>query len=56
MPLPDFIIIGAMKAGTSTLHSNLQLHPEIGMSKSKKPSYFNNQFLITILSGIRISS
>ncbi len=43
MPLPDFIIIGAMKSGTSTLHSNLQSHPEIGMSKSKEPSYFNNR-------------
>lgn len=40
MPLPDFIIIGAMKAGTSTLHSNLQLHPEIGMSTLKEPQYF----------------
>lgn len=43
MPLPNFIIIGAMKSGTSTLHSNLQLHPEIGMSKSKEPSYFNKR-------------
>lgn len=44
MPLPNFIIIGAMKAGTSTLHSNLQLHPEIGMSKFKEPSYFNLRY------------
>lgn len=44
MPLPDFIIIGAMKAGTSTLHSNLQLHPEIGMSKLKEPHYFDRHF------------
>ena len=41
MPLPNFIIIGAMKSGTSTLHSNLQLHPEIGMSKLKEPHYFD---------------
>ena len=44
MPLPNFVIIGAMKSGTSTLHSNLQLHPEIGMSKFKEPSYFNHQY------------
>lgn len=30
-----------MKSGTSTLHSNLQLHPEIGMSKLKEPHYFD---------------
>lgn len=41
MPLPDFIIIGAMKSGTSTLHSNLQLHPDIGMSKLKEPHFFD---------------
>ena len=41
MPLPNFIIIGAMKSGTSTLHFNLPLHPEIGMSKLKEPHYFN---------------
>lgn len=44
MPLPDFIIIGAMKSGTSTLHSNLQLHPEIGMSRLKEPHYFDKFF------------
>ncbi len=44
MKLPDFIIIGAMKSGTSTLHSNLQLHPEIGMSKFKEPNYFNKLY------------
>lgn len=44
MPLPNFIIIGAMKSGTSTLHSNLQLHPEIGMSKLKEPHYFDKFF------------
>lgn len=44
MPLPNFIIIGAMKSGTSTLHSNLQLHPEIGMSKLKEPHYFDKYY------------
>lgn len=44
MPLPNFIIIGAMKAGTTTLHSNLKLHPEIGMSKTKEPNYFNRNY------------
>lgn len=44
MTLPDFIIIGAMKSGTSTLHSNLQMHPGIGMSELKEPHYFDKNF------------
>ena len=44
MPLPYVIIIGAMKSGTSNLHANLQLHPDIGMSKFKEPSYFNESY------------
>src|SRR5690554_1492567 len=30
--LPDFIIGGAMKSGTTTLHSILDRHPAIGMA------------------------
>ena len=38
--LPSFIIIGAMKAGTTSLHHYLDLHPEISMSKVKEPNFF----------------
>ena len=34
--LPDFIVIGAMKSGTTSLHHYLNLHPEISMSKPKE--------------------
>jgi len=34
------IVIGAMKAGTSSLHSYLDAHPEIHMSKRKELDYF----------------
>jgi Sulfotransferase domain len=38
--LPNLIIIGAPKAGTSSLHSYLQRHPEVAMSIPKELSYF----------------
>lgn len=38
--VPDFIIIGAMKAGTTTLYSQLAQHPEIGMSRDKETDFF----------------
>ena len=44
MPLPNFITIGAMKSGTTSLYRNLQLHPKIGMSKLKELHYFSRHF------------
>lgn len=38
--LPNFLVVGAMKAGTTTLHSWLGQHPDIGMSSIKEVSYF----------------
>jgi hypothetical protein len=37
---PNLFIIGAMKAGTSSLHEYLHQHPEIFMSRMKEPQYF----------------
>lgn len=37
---PNFFIIGAMKCGTSALHTHLAAHPEIFMSEPKEPSHF----------------
>ena len=39
---PDFIIIGAMKCATSTLHEQLALQPAIFMSEPKEPNFFSN--------------
>lgn len=36
-PTPDFLIVGAMKAGTTTLYRDLCLHPEIYMPAEKEP-------------------
>lgn len=38
--LPNVIIIGAMKAGTTSLHHYLSLHPEIQMSREKELNFF----------------
>ena len=38
--LPNFLLIGANKAGTSALHQLLDGHPQIFMSPVKEPSYF----------------
>ena len=40
--LPDFVIIGAMKCGTSTLHAQLAAQPQFFMSEPKEPNYFSN--------------
>jgi hypothetical protein len=40
MPLPDFFIIGAPKAGTTALHAALATHPELFMSRVKEPKFF----------------
>lgn len=40
MPLPNFLIIGAAKAGTTALHSYLRQHPEIFMPQNKEPGFF----------------
>ena len=41
--LPNVIIIGAMKAGTGSLHYYLSRHPEIFMSKVKELNFFDRE-------------
>jgi hypothetical protein len=38
--LPDFLIIGAPKAGTTALHAALVQHPQLYLSTPKEPKYF----------------
>jgi Sulfotransferase domain len=40
MALPTFFIIGAPKAGTTSLHYYLDQHPQIQMSAIKEPRFF----------------
>ncbi len=41
MRLPDFLIIGAAKSGTTTLYEYLCKHPQIFMSTPKEPDFFS---------------
>lgn len=40
MALPDFLIIGAPKAGSTALHAALVQHPQLFLSDPKEPKYF----------------
>ena len=39
--LPDFVIVGAARCGTSSLHAYLREHPQVCMSRDKEPDYFS---------------
>lgn len=41
--LPNLVVIGAQKCGTSALHFYLGLHPEIAMSETKELNFFVRQ-------------
>jgi hypothetical protein len=40
--LPDFVIIGAMKAGTTSLYAYLYKHPLVHRARRKEVHYFDN--------------
>lgn len=40
MRLPDFLIIGAAKSGTTSLYEYLNRHPQIYLSRIKEPQFF----------------
>jgi hypothetical protein len=42
MALPDFLIIGAMKCGTSTLAAQIGAQPGLFMTTPKEPNYFSD--------------
>lgn len=48
MPKPDFIIIGAMKSATSTVHEQLALQPGMHMSTPKEPNYFSDDEVFSL--------
>ena len=39
MALPDFLVIGVPKAGSTALHAALAQHPQLYLSKVKEPKY-----------------
>lgn len=40
VPLPNFLVIGAGRSGTTSLHHYLQAHPDVYLPAVKSPSYF----------------
>ncbi len=42
MALPDFLIIGAMKCGTSTLAAQLGAQPSVFLTTPKEPNFFSD--------------
>lgn len=53
MTLPNFLIVGAAKAGTSSLYSYLKDHPQIYMSPEKEPRYFAPELYSIYNNGVR---
>lgn len=42
MALPDFLIAGVPKAGTTALHAALVRHPDLFLSRVKEPKFFSS--------------
>lgn len=51
--LPNLLVVGAAKAGTTSLHRYLHLHPDIYMSKPKELKFFNRADWSESLDGYR---
>jgi hypothetical protein len=49
--LPNFLIVGAAKAGTTAIASFLEQHPDIYMSMIKEPKFISSHFLDFPLKG-----
>lgn len=47
MSLPDFLIIGAMKAGTTSLYHDLRLNPVVFLSDDKEPGNLCHDEVLT---------
>ena len=45
MPLPNFLIVGAAKAGTSSLVHYLRSHSDVFLSRPSEPKYLTSTFL-----------
>ncbi|WP_226663856.1 sulfotransferase family protein [Microbulbifer aggregans] len=43
--LPNFFVVGAMKAGTTSLYQMLDSHPNVYLSYPKEPEYFSEKYL-----------
>lgn len=53
MTIPNFLIMGSAKAGTSSLYYYLKQHPQIYMSPLKEPRFFAPELYTTYNNGVR---
>lgn len=53
MTLPNFLIIGAAKSGTTSLYHYLRQHPDIFMSRIKEPNYYTDEDNLLDIPAIR---
>ncbi|RLA93238.1 MAG: hypothetical protein DRG83_21265, partial [Deltaproteobacteria bacterium] len=44
---PNLFVVGAMKAGTTSLYYLLKQHPQIYMSPVKEPHFFSKDILLS---------
>ena len=42
-PVPDFVLLGATKAGSTTLFRRLEQHPEVLAGGAKEPNFFSRE-------------
>src|SRR5438132_4909265 len=49
--LPNFFVVGAARAGTTTLYRHLKAHREIYVCPIKEPSYFSKDIDLEALYG-----
>jgi hypothetical protein len=50
---PNFLVIGAAKSGTSSLHRYLDQHPQVFMTANKEPNHFAFQDGVPVFKGYR---
>lgn len=56
MTLPNFLVIGAAKSGTTSLYHYLRQHPDIFMSRIKEPNYYTDEDNLLDIPAIRLRS
>ena len=50
--LPNFLVVGAGKSGTTSLYHYLKAHPDVFMSRIKEPGFIVAQFIKMPQSGV----
>ncbi len=51
MPLPNFVVVGAPKCGTTSLYHYLRQHPEVYLPARKELHYFTRELLLRDTAG-----